>query len=224
MPKNQPKNYLEIRSIVKSVLNETGYKNITKVKYKTDKALVTNILIISNILIWLIMSIVGSSTDAKTLINFGAIYTERIINNNEYYRLFTSIFLHIGFIHLFYNMFALYLFGNRVEKILGNIKFLTMYLICGLVGSIFTIIPYLFQYKAPLIAAGASGAIYGIEGAALYIITKTKSSLSGINEIIILIMVLTGFIVGMLTTNVGNLAHLGGFLSGYILAIFLIDS
>ena len=83
-----------------------------------------------------------------------------LIATGEYWRFFTAMFLHAGPIHLFFNCFALFIFGRLVEGVYGNARFTTIYLLAGLSGSVLS---YMFNRDA--IAVGASGAIFGILGA-----------------------------------------------------------
>ena len=95
------------------------------------------------------------------LFYFGAKVNELVVQG-EYWRLFTAMFLHIGLLHLFFNSYALYLYGPAVEKLFGKVKFLVIYIVSGLMGSLLS---YLFS---PNPAAGASGAIFGLMGSLLY--------------------------------------------------------
>ncbi|TCT12932.1 membrane associated rhomboid family serine protease [Natranaerovirga pectinivora] len=218
---NQPNNFLNVYSIIESILNNEEYKNLEQIHYKSKFIPITAFLLAINTLIWVIMELVGSSTDSRTLIEFGALFSPAIIYHREYYRLFTAMFLHIGFSHLFYNMFALYLFGSRLEKVLGQYRYTILYIAAGLGGSLLSFGTVLFSEGSIRLAAGASGAIYGLQGAALYITMKTKSSLNGVSEGLLWIMTFGGLIFGFTSTNVDNMAHIGGLVTGYILMIVL---
>jgi rhomboid protease GluP len=221
IPKNQPDRYLDIHPIVTSILNHTEYKHTSEIAYKTNKITATIGFLSINIIIWLLMELMGSSEDAKTLVDFGALFSPYIMMFGEYYRLFTAMFLHIGFSHLFYNMFALYLFGSRVEKVLGPLRFMALYLLAGLGGSLLSYGTVIMGDGGIKLAAGASGAIYGLQGAALYITMRSKGNLGGISRSILWIMTLGGLSFGFTSTNIDNMAHIGGLISGIILMALL---
>jgi rhomboid protease GluP len=110
------------------------------------------------IAVFLIETAVGGSTDSDVLVRLGAKVTA-LIADGEYWRLFTSMFLHIGLMHLAFNGYALVVIGTELESILGWARFLVVYLCSGLFGS-------LASYAlSPHLSAGASGAVFGLIGA-----------------------------------------------------------
>ncbi|KXL54191.1 rhomboid protease GluP [Anaerotignum neopropionicum] len=132
----------------------------------------------------------------------------------EYYRFFTSMFLHSGLLHLASNGIFLYYFGVKAEYIFGNWRFLGLYLISGLCGGICSI---LFH---DVLAIGASGAIYGVLGAMLVLTKKNGPRYTGMNYATMLLLAFTSIGFGFLDMGVDNFAHIGGFLSGIL--VFLI--
>ncbi|TCK93116.1 membrane associated rhomboid family serine protease [Natranaerovirga hydrolytica] len=217
---NQPSNYLNVYDILNAVLRDKEYQEKIKIHHKTNKTPVTYTLIAINIAILILMELSGGSTNSLTLVNFGALFSPLIVYEKEFYRLFTAMFLHIGISHLFYNMFALYLFGTRLEKIMGHFKFSILYVIAGIGGSALSlgVAVYLDAIK---LAAGASGAIYGLQGAALYITIKTKANLDGITEGLLWVMTFGGLFFGFASTNVDNYAHIGGLITGFLLMMWI---
>src|SRR5262249_26451136 len=121
----------------------------------------------ANVLMFLVELATGASRsldiagDRLKMIDLGAGYPPAIALGHQYWRLFTSMFLHFGLIHLALNMYALYLFGTLLESFLGTRRMLAIYLISGLLGSIAS-----FAFGSPREpSAGASGAIFGLLGA-----------------------------------------------------------
>ena len=94
----------------------------------------------------------------QDLVNWGANYLPATLNGQPW-RLLTSTFLHIGVLHLVFNMYALLFIGVLLEPILGKNRFLAAYLVSGIVSSIVSL-----QWNQVLISAGASGAIFGMYG------------------------------------------------------------
>lgn len=121
------------------------------------------------------------------------------------YRLLTSTFMHYGVIHLLFNMVVLWILGRVLEQDLGSLRFLSVYLLSGLAGSVAT---HLFADPATL-SAGASGAIYGLFGALIMVNRKLSRDNSGLYVLLGLNLVLT-FVV----PNISITGHLGGLVGG----------
>lgn len=124
----------------------------------------------------------------------------------EYYRLFTSMFLHIGIMHIVFNMLILYLLGPTLERVLGSVRFLVLYLLSGLGGAVAS---YMFSTPTTM-SVGASGAIYGLFGALL--IGGKKLNID-MKQVVILLAINLGisFIPGW---GIDWRAHLGGLIIG----------
>lgn len=167
-----------------------------------------------NLVVFLLMTIAGGSTDQRVLIAFGA-KVNTLIQAGEVWRLLTSTFIHIGIIHLVFNLYALRALGPLTEESFGHRQFLMIYIFSGLGGSIAS---FLFS---PALSAGASGAIFGLLGALLYYSIKRpylwKSGL-GMNLVIV---ILVNFGFGLSQPGIDNYAHLGGLLTGTLTSIFL---
>ncbi|MBF8984548.1 rhomboid family intramembrane serine protease [Lutibacter sp. B2] len=193
-------NLLEIEHMTKS---KKGYD------LPATKPYITYILISLNIFMFLIMSLFGGTTNVYNLIRFGAKYNPLIIEG-EYYRLITSMFIHIGITHLLFNMYALNMLGKDIEKMYGHIKYILIYFTAGIGGSFMS---FLFS---PSVSAGASGAIFGLMGAYVSFGLKRPNvffSRYGMN-IITLIVINIG--IGLMMPSIDNFGHLGGFIGGII--------
>ena len=92
---------------------------------------VTYVLLAINVLVFLAMTVAGGSTNTAVLIRFGA-KANALIAQGQVWRFLTSIFLHIGPMHLFFNSYALFIFGVEVERVYGSARFLAIYLLAGL--------------------------------------------------------------------------------------------
>jgi membrane associated rhomboid family serine protease len=130
------------------------------------------------------------------------------VAGGEYYRLVTSMFLHYGLLHLLMNMWALWVLGRTLEAVLGPLRFLVLYLVAGLGGSVSV---YLFANPhAP--TAGASGAIFGLFAALFVVLKRLKRDTSSVIPILVINLVIS-FVPG-----ISLAAHLGGFVTGGLLA------
>ena len=96
-----------------------------------------------------------------------------IIEGGEYYRLFACMFLHFGIEHLLNNMLVLFVLGSRLERVIGKIKFLIIYLVGGLLGNVISVLVELKSMDFA-VSAGASGAVFAVMGAMIYIVIRNK--------------------------------------------------
>jgi membrane associated rhomboid family serine protease len=184
----------------------------------------TMIFIGINVGVFALMCLAGgfvvTAPDHAVLIGFGAKQNSLIAEQHQYWRLVTSIFIHIGFIHLFLNNYALWIIGQEIERIYGSSRFVFLYLTTGVLGSLGS---YLFSPQAT--SAGASGAIFGLFGVMATFAFKYRREIPELlsREIkrrvlpIIAINLLFGFSVSI----VDNAAHIGGLLSGIALALIV---
>ncbi len=169
----------------------------------------TYLFMIINVLVFLYISAQGGTTNIYNLIRFGAKYNP-LIAAGEYYRLITNIFIHIGILHLLLNTYALKVLGKDIEYIFGSVKFILIYLISGLFGSLGS---FIFS-KA--VSAGASGAIFGLMGAYLYFGIRKPAIFSARYGLNILSILIINIIFGLSNPNIDNFAHIGGLIGGYL--------
>jgi len=199
---NYGKNFDTLRELAQ---NESTHKQKLKEPY------IMYAIMIMNLTALLMMESNGGSTNVENLILFGAIEPYRILYQGEYHRLFTAMFLHVGFAHFIHNSLSLYIFGSRVEKYYGRINFAIIYVLGGLMGSAFS----LFFTRG--ISAGASGAIFSLIGATT-IMTKVRGQdLEGLGFYNMLMYILVSVGFGFVTPNVDNFGHLGGFIGGIVI-------
>ena len=139
------------------------------------------------------------------------------------WRLVTSLFLHIGFMHLLFNMFALYYFGQVAERMFGAVNFLALFLLSGVGGNLLNNFLGLHSVMAgepPIISAGASGGIMGI-GMALLVAALTKTSFNNfaLNFRSLLIVMAINLGYGFLVGGIDNASHVGGAIIGGLLGM-----
>lgn len=154
------------------------------------------------------------------MLKHGAMYVPLMIAQGEYYRLFTCMFLHFGFDHLLNNMVTLVLIGWNLEIEIGKIKFLLIYILSGLGGNILSAW-WDIQTGEYSVSAGASGAIFGLIGALLYVAIRNRGRIGDISGKGIIFMIILSLYYGFTSTGVDNMAHIGGVLSGFLLSILL---
>ncbi|WP_460292404.1 rhomboid family intramembrane serine protease [Clostridium tertium] len=199
--------------IIDYIVNIDSKRRISFKEYK-----VTYTIIILNILLYLIEVIKSRNLidiDIYTLIQMGA-KVNVLINSGEIYRLLTSAFLHGGIIHIFFNMSALNIIGREVEAVYGSKRYIAIYVISALGGSV---VSYLFKPNS--ISVGASGAIFGLLGAMLIFGLKERDKIGKQYMKNILETIGLNVIIGITIPNIDNFAHLGGLILGAITSFIL---
>ena len=195
--------------------NEKRNKVAEKI-FSYKKPIVTYIIIAICILLYIIMEIFGNgSTNNITLLKFGA-NLDVLVKNGEYYRLFTSIFLHIGIMHLLCNMYSLYIIGREVETLFGKVKYIIIFILSGIFGSILSI-----AFSHNVISAGASGAIFGLLGALLYFGMHYRTYLGEALVRSIIPILIINLIIGFLSPGIDMAAHIGGFVGGILVSMMV---
>lgn len=180
--------------------------------YRQDKkfAWVTVVLTVSNVLVFLVQFFVDNQ-----FYEFGALSLQRIVGFHEFYRLLTCMFLHGGIEHIFSNMLILYYLGQMLERAIGSYKYMALYFIAG-IGSGLASMLYEYVSNTVIYTVGASGAIYGIIGAMLFLVIIHKGRYGDITLRRMIFAILYMLYVGMRDTSVNNAAHIGGLCIGFL--------
>ena len=188
--------------------------------YGRKRAWVNGGLIILNILYFLYLEITGSSENTLYMLQHGAMYGPLVMENHEYYRLLTSIFMHFGINHIANNMLVLFILGDNMERALGSIKYLIFYLLCG-VGA--NVVSMVFGMSNPVqaVGAGASGAIFGVIGGLLYAVMVNRGRLEDLSTRQLAAVILFSLYFGFTSAGVDNVAHVAGLVIGIVLAVIL---
>jgi rhomboid protease GluP len=181
-------------------------------------AVATYTLLGLNVLLYLLMELAGGSKNPDVLLNFGASY-EPYFRRGEYWRTVMPMFLHIGFWHLLINGYALYLLGKILERVHGYGRFSVIYVGCGIGSSL------LSMTMSANVAAGASGAIFGIAGAMVAtaflhreLVSRRWARAFGIGIIPFIIL---NLILGYTIPGIDNWGHLGGLGTGLVLGALI---
>jgi rhomboid protease GluP len=156
--------------------------------------------------------------DTRDMIGWGANVAALTLTGDGW-RLFTSMFLHIGLIHIAFNMYMLYAFGPLVEQQFGRVRFALVYLLSGLFGSLLSATYHGAQMQI-VVAAGASGALMGICGAYVghWLVSNARGQTR--DRLVIRPLAQTiglNLVLGFVTPGVDNACHIGGLISGVVL-------
>lgn len=181
---------------------------------------VNTALVAINVIVFFVMSFIGPTEDVEFMLNHGAMFVPAVLEKGEYYRFFTCMFLHFGFMHLAGNMVVLLFLGDNVERTVGKIKFILIYILGGLFGSVGSFV-YGLMYNLGIVSAGASGAIFAMIGALLWLVIRNKGRLEDMTTLRICVLIAYALYNGITSENVDMAAHLFGLLGGFLAAVIL---
>ncbi len=180
----------------------------------------TAILLLLNITVFLIMIFSGINIIAPTskeLLDIGGNRRFEVLNG-AYWRLFTSIFIHGGIMHIVMNLFGLWFGTIFLENVLKPIKLILIYIICGLIASLASVF-----WHENIVSVGASGAIFGLYGLVLAftVFNIYSKNTRGITWILLVLYAGVSLVLGFFG-GIDNAAHIGGLIAGFIIGILLI--
>lgn len=182
---------------------------------------VNTALVACNVAVFLWLELVGSTQDVIFMIHHGAAYVPSIIGpDKEYYRLLTCAFLHYGIQHLFSNMLCLYFIGDNLERALGHISYLLLYLGCAVGSSACSLAAHIL-WAPNKVSAGASGAICGVMGALLLVVIRNRGRLEDMTTGRVAFLIFYIVYEGLRSAGVDNIAHISGAVIGFGLAALL---
>jgi membrane associated rhomboid family serine protease len=180
------------------------------------------VLILLNAVVFLFEISVGDSNDPEVLHRIGALEPYSVVIQGEYWRLFTALFLHGGFAHLGFNLFALYVLGPPLERSIGTIRFVVCYLISGLASGAGVIGLTLIGLVRPAQLVGASGCIMGVVGALAGFLMRHRHAPHSRQRLANIVMIIAIQIAFDLSTpQVSMSAHLCGLVAGFLLGFVL---
>lgn len=184
------------------------------------KPIITTMLVTVNVIVFIWLSMFGMTEDAGYMLQHGAMYLPLVVEQGEYYRMFTCIFLHFGFSHLMNNMIMLFFLGNILEEEIGRWKYSLIYILSGFGGNILSMWNDLHT-GVYAVSAGASGAIFGIIGALLLIVLRNHGRLGSLSGRGMIFMAACSLYHGFTSAGIDNMAHIGGLVAGFLGAAIL---
>lgn len=188
-------------------------KRVEKI-FSMKKPLITWSVMVICIIIFILTYIIGRGiVDSQALILLGANATE-LTKNGDYYRLITSIFLHVGIIHLICNMYSLYVIGPQVESFYGKIKYIIIFIISGLSASLLSTA---FS-STDTITLGTNGVIFGLLGSLLYFGYHYRVYLGNVLKSQIIPIIIINLIIGFFLNGINNIVHIGGLIGGIFIS------
>lgn len=198
----------------------TMNERLLQMKGTWKKCGVTVTLVLLNVLIYIVLEIIGSTDNTAFMLAHGALYPDSVFVKGEYWRLLTSMFLHFGLLHLLNNMVILSCAGSQLEESIGHMKFLFLYLLSGVGGSMLSLYEMLHT-QSYAVAAGASGAIFGTIGGLLWVVLRHRGRDKTVSVKGLVFMIALCLYYGVSTAGVDNWAHVGGLVTGFVLGMLL---
>lgn len=195
-------------------INKHNIKDSKKVEevFKPKYPMVTYIIIFLNIALYLLPNIFNTYNEIIIrYCNHGP-----SIRMGQYYRILTGNFLHGNFLHLAFNVYAIYIIGKQLESFIGKWKFLLVYLFSAITGSLMSII---FLNNGT--SVGASGAVFGLMGSLVYFGYHYRVYLGNVVTTQIIPLIIVNLILGFLVSGIDNFAHIGGLIGGFLITIAL---
>ncbi len=202
-----------------------NYSNDLLRRYKLTP--ITMSIIAINIIVYLITYYTSFLGGEEAIVQKGALSWFYLKNNQEYYRFITSMFLHGDWSHLFNNMIVLLFVGGNLERVVGRYRYISLYLGTGILAGLVSVGYNMWMeqdaifFNQTTISIGASGAIFGVVGAILYIVLLNKGRLAEISTSQMVLFVALSLYNGVANSQIDQAAHVGGFIAGLILTIFL---
>ena len=190
---------------------------------RTSRLPVVNLTIIAvNFMYFGYLEIVGDTENTIFMVAHGALYLPAVLQG-EYWRLLTSVFMHFGIGHIVNNMLVLYVLGDNLDRALGSVKYLILYLVCGIGANIVSL---WFDWTVGAheilsVSAGASGAVFGVVGGLLYAVAVNRGRLEDLSTRQLAVMILISLYFGFTSTGVNNAAHVAGLMIGIIMGLIL---
>ena len=193
--------------------------NLRENKIVNKNNIVTMSIIAINIILYIITAIMSKNIfdiNAYVLLYMGGNYGA-LVSHGQVWRLLTCAFLHGGIVHIFCNMYALYALGPQIEILFGRVKYIIIYLLSAIGGSLLS-----YKFSPSSLSIGASGAIFGLFGAMVVFVLKYKDRipkkvLNNLFGVIIL-----NLLIGFNLQGIDNFAHIGGLLVGALVAFLFL--
>lgn len=178
---------------------------------------VTCLLILANAIMFLVLTLNGGSTNPYTLVDFGGTVDVEPYKS-QLWRYVTAIFLHNGFSHFLFNSFALLVFTPPLERVLGWWRYTLLYLVGGILANFLSVAnSSRSAWEGATVSVGASGSIYAVYGAFLYIALMQRASMDEGSRKTLYGLLVMGLIMSFAVQNINWLAHIGGLVAGFFL-------
>lgn len=215
---NQEADFFDARPLVEEALQQSFTQDKPPFSIETAP-IITWILVGINLILQIIVSQKGKSS--SVLYEFGAILVRGFDWGSDSWRLIASAFLHFDWRHFCNNMIILLYLGSLTERMLGKWKYLLLYLVTAVGANIISLAWYQLTQNTAVITAGASGAVFGVTGALLWILLCSRGQVERLSGWQLLMMIVFSLYNGITSIGINNSAHVGGLIVGFLAASIL---
>jgi rhomboid protease GluP len=164
----------------------------------------------------------GGSTNPYVLQQLGALDPFRVTARGEYWRLFTTLFLHYGALHLLLNSYPLWLVGRVLESSMGSVRFLLAYVLAGLGSSVGVVLLWRYEWIRVDLLVGASGSVVGLIGVWAGLLLRHRTTpMAGRTLLVLLVIVVVQTLFDYYTPQISMAAHLCGLASGFVIGLLI---
>lgn len=180
------------------------------------------LFILVNLIVFYVEWRRGAMISPVVMRRLGALDYAEVIGEGEFWRLLTALFLHYGLAHLLFNLFALYVLGPPLERIVGSIRFAIAYLISGIGSTAGVVVLTLLKVLQPAELIGASGSVMGIVGAWAGFLVRHRHIWGARQRLLNIVMIIViQFLFDLYTPQVSTSAHLCGLVTGFVVGLYL---
>lgn len=207
---NQPGEFYGLRSGLESIPQKKAW----------ELPLFTGIIAAINVIVFVVLECMGSTESAAFIAEHGGMYPDFVLEEGEWWRILTAMFLHFGAVHLLNNMVIFCCVGSRLERAVGHIRFLVIYFLSGIGGGLLSLLMMVHSGDYA-VSAGASGAIFGVIGGFLWAVIRHRGRLEGVTTRGMMLMIALSLYYGFSTIGIDNWCHVGGILTGFVVSVIL---
>ena len=205
---DQPGQFFDVNRIL-----EDGYK------YTYNSIVnITNIIIFLNVVIYLGLYMYTGGTIRYSYYDYGAPSAYSVFELRQYYRIVVGMFMHSGIRHLAGNMIMLYFVGSRLEQVMGRLMYFIIYFAGGIAAGLCALTYYSIQGADYVVCIGASGAIFAVIGAMVYVLIVHRDRVYDMSLKGMIIYIVLSIVYGMSTPGISLSAHIGGLIAGFVIA------
>lgn len=219
----QEADFIGLRKAIDNLIYEESNQSssiLVKSNFSQQFGIVNSILIIINLIAFIIFHYSDFLGGMEAMMGKGALSWIYVIKLKEYYRIFTAMFMHSGWRHLINNMLVLLFVGDNLERAIGKVRYLLIYILSGVIAGISSI-SYNMIKQQNVHSIGASGAVLGVVGAMIAILIMNKGRLEDLSGARLMLFAAFSLYGGVSNAGIDQAAHVGGFLGGLLLAFII---
>lgn len=194
---------------------ETGYR------LKRFLASANHIIVIVNVLVFLMTDLFLTPEQSGEVVSAAALNSGRVLENKEFYRILTYMFLHGDISHIMGNMLMIFLIGDFLENYFGTVRYVIIYFSTGVLAGVTSMVYNILTFRE-VYSIGASGAGFGLMGALIALLIINRGHIAGVTLPRMLVYVAISLYTGVRSTGIDNAAHAGGLMAGLLVGLILV--